>query len=361
MMKIAYVAEVSPNWHLGVYNKILTQADSWRRYGHDVRVFIVSHESLSAEKIKHVSLFHFPYIGDKPGRLLKYLNRILVRKRVENAMCEFSPDIIYYRQNVWYPGLCSLLKIAPCIMEINTVDNAEMKLMGKVAALYYRFGKRKLLYNISGYVCVTAEIASYYSDKKCLILANGYNLPTAKFPTKQKKGNERTGLIFVGSPGMVWHGVDKVILMAKLLPEFDFHIVGGDIVAGSELPNVHIYGYLKGKPLHDLYQICSVGIGTLALHRKGMTEACPLKVREYLAYGLPVIAGYLDTDLEGEDICLNIGNYEDNVLDNIGKIREFVLMSEQNEIDPHRVENLVGNHFKEQKRLEYLKKMIVDC
>lgn len=40
---------------------------------------------------------------------------------------------------------------------------------------------------------------------------------------------------------------------------------------------------------------CQVCIGTLALHRKNMTEASPLKTREYLAHGFPVIIGYKDT------------------------------------------------------------------
>jgi hypothetical protein len=38
-------------------------------------------------------------------------------------------------------------------------------------------------------------------------------------------------------------------------------------------------------------------LGSLALYKNGMHEACPLKVREYLALGLPVIGACADTDI----------------------------------------------------------------
>jgi hypothetical protein len=57
-----------------------------------------------------------------------------------------------------------------------------------------------------------------------------------------------------------------------------------------------------------------------------MQEACPLKTREYLAYGLPVVIGYKDTDFpRGEDFLLQLPNREDNVRQELPAIREFVL------------------------------------
>ena len=42
----------------------------------------------------------------------------------------------------------------------------------------------------------------------------------------------------------------------------------------------------------------NVGIGSLSLFKVNLKEASPLKTRDYLARGLPVVVGYHDTDLE---------------------------------------------------------------
>jgi hypothetical protein len=69
----------------------------------------------------------------------------------------------------------------------------------------------------------------------------------------------------------------------------------------------------------------NIGVGSLALHRKRLNEASPLKVREYLATGLPVINGYTDTDYpDGADFLLTLPNTEDNVEAGLGAIRDFV-------------------------------------
>jgi len=53
----------------------------------------------------------------------------------------------------------------------------------------------------------------------------------------------------------------------------------------------------------------TAALGTFGLYRKGMDEACPLKVREYLACGLPVIGAYRDTDIPDEaDYYLRLPN-----------------------------------------------------
>jgi hypothetical protein len=56
-----------------------------------------------------------------------------------------------------------------------------------------------------------------------------------------------------------------------------------------------------------------------------MNEACPLKVREYLAVGLPVIYANRDPDAERlGSLTLRIANTESNVVDELQGIEEFV-------------------------------------
>ena len=50
-----------------------------------------------------------------------------------------------------------------------------------------------------------------------------------------------------------------------------------------------------------MFAHCDVGFATCALYRKKMDEACPLKVRDYLASGLAVVLPHLETALMRED------------------------------------------------------------
>ena len=68
-----------------------------------------------------------------------------------------------------------------------------------------------------------------------------------------------------------------------------------------------------------------IAVGTLALHRKGMAETSALKVAEYMAYGLPTIIGYQDTNfLNGAEFILELPNAPDNVERSLPLIQQFV-------------------------------------
>ncbi len=75
------------------------------------------------------------------------------------------------------------------------------------------------------------------------------------------------------------------------------------------------HGFLDRAGVMDVLMKTDVACGSLALHRNNMQEASPLKVREALAYGIPVLLGYKDTDLSNlqSEYILQIPNTEDNV------------------------------------------------
>jgi len=62
--------------------------------------------------------------------------------------------------------------------------------------------------------------------------------------------------------------------------------------------NVYFHGPIYGKEIDRIFDSTHIAIGTLALHRKQMKQACPLKVREYTARGIPFVIAYEDVDLE---------------------------------------------------------------
>jgi hypothetical protein len=164
-----------------------------------------------------------------------------------------------------------------------------------------------------------------------------------------------TRLLFLGAGGMPWHGVDKLRLLAEAKPDWTIDIIGlqRSEISSNVPPNMNFHGTLLKSEYQPLLDSAAVGIGTLALHRKSMDEACALKTREYLAHGLPVVLGYKDTDFSGkEDFICQIENTEDNIRNNIGKIVAFVDKWRNKRVPSQCVEHLKAE-MKEIQRLKF--------
>jgi hypothetical protein len=87
-----------------------------------------------------------------------------------------------------------------------------------------------------------------------------------------------------------------------------------------------------------------------------MREACPLKVREYLGYGLPAVIAYEDTDLGGVDDwwLLRLPNEEDNAAGAVERINAFLASVRGRRVPREAVAERVGSREKEARRLRFL-------
>ena len=258
-------------------------------------------------------------------------------------------------------------KYSNYILEINTNDVYEKKGLIK----YYNLFTRKiLLKNSNGIIFVSNELKNdkyfkSYAKNNSIVIANGYNFNDV---TKIKKNfNKEIKFVFVGTPGQIWHGIDKIILLAKYLKKNEFHIVGYskkelNKSINTQIPkNIICHGYQNNTYIEKLLMECDIGISTIALHRKKMDEASPLKSRQYLAHGIPIIVGYKDTDLDGNfPFILNIGNYENNVLDNLKNIENFMeKIKYMKPEDIHKEARLKLDYtFKEKQRIKFFNKVI---
>lgn len=321
-MRIAYLAEYSACKMSGVLKKILGQVRAWKKLGHTVSLVLVSppcnDNAPSIDDAVHI--FASRQARALNGSLKTYVNKVLTSFPVREHITRFNPHVIYYREGLWYPGLERILSTAPYIIEINTIPDLELNGFRR---LLYKATRRRLYTRAAGIVAVTSEIRDSVSqfNERVFTYPNGIDIERTS--PRVPPANAKPNLLFVGSPGQRWHGVDKVLLLARELPEFSFHIVGPRKLLTGSPPNVHFHGYVEGDRLLKLYKTADIGIGTLALHRKGMQEAAPLKVREYLAQGLPTIIAYDDPALRGLDCVLRLPNEED-LLRYADAIRVFV-------------------------------------
>lgn len=335
-MRIAYFTEWSPYEPSGVLKKLIGQIRAWREQGHEATLFTLGPrrdtpfaldfaefgEAIGAIPQSALEKYRFARLG--------FANKMLGARLVARRLREYRPDIVYYRQQgLWYPGLGAILSAAPSVLEVNTIEAAEAPRWGRLYALGYNLTGDRAFRLTDAMVCVTEEIARAYAHfgKPGTVIANSLDDPPRALAPAD---NAAPAFVFVGSATVGldgWHGLDKIVALARALPESRFNIVGLSAEdLGGDLPaNLHAHGPLHGEALIDIYRESDVAISTLALHRLGMEEACPLKTREYLMHGLPVILGYheAETGLHGIEAVLDIGNREDNAATSVEAIRAF--------------------------------------
>ena len=220
---------------------------------------------------------------------------------------------------------------------------------------YHRLTRGRILGGASGFVAVTEEIArsvaSYH--KPALVLGNGIELAAVR-PLPPASGGRASAVLIAAKPDEAWHGLDKLLALARVLPDVDVHVIG-QLTAALEAvpPNVTLYGFLGQERYRALLAEVDVGIAPLALHRKHMDEACPLKTREYLALGMPVVAGYRDPDVRDVPHLLELPNREDNVAQHVAAIDAFIARWHGKRVERSAVAQL-DSGIKEQARLQFL-------
>lgn len=347
-MRIAYVVERSLDRDEGAVKKIAAQMRAWQQQGHETRLFALVRKQGLVPQLADLSVTteHWRGPWDWIGRY----------GRLVDAALAWQPDVAYYRLAKYFPALGRLMRRVPMVLEINTDDLREYgNSMAWYTYAYHKATRGKLFSLCRGLVAPTEELADVYRPvgKPVVVIANGIEL--AKFEPLPAPNNPEPRLIFIGAADNPWHGVDKILRLARSNPGWRFDLVG-DATFGQSAPlpvNVTMHGHLGAAAYEPLLAQADVALSTLALHRNSMEEASPLKTREYLARGLPVIIGYRDTDFPGEvPFLLRVANTPSNVDDGLDKIRQFVSaargMRVPREAIPH-----IDSVAKEQRRLEF--------
>lgn len=314
-MKIAYVAR----WHIqresGVLKKIRDQIRAWMDRGHDVRLFVLGTSAGVWSGLQGIDVCAVSAIG--------MLERERRARELVRDILAWAPDVVYLRFSTHFFAFEPLFRALPVIVEVNTDDIAEYTAyLPWTKYLLHRATRNRTLGRAAGIVCVTHELAARFRAfaPATAVISNGIDL--SAYDALPPAANASVRAVFVGSPDQPWHGVEKIIRLAQLLPDWNFELVGPTLREAP--PNLRAHGLLSRDAYERIHATSDVAFGTLALHSKGMDEACPLKVREYLAFGLPCIIGYRDTDfLESVPYVLALPNTPDGVADHVAEIRAF--------------------------------------
>lgn len=352
-MRIATVV-FAPIDDSGVMRKIERQAHTWTLEGHEVKLFMLA---LNDTHLSSNNRFLMEVLYMQRKHTLKFFLSV---DRLVRRIISWNPDLVYVRFGLYYPSQEYVMHRFPTIIELNTDDIVEFRqLLSPHVYLYHRMTRGQSLKKCAGLVTVTHEIAQRTESfqKKRMVIGNDIDLSNYPHFSSQQEHTPHPRIVFIASRNRPWHGIDKIMLLARQCPSWNFDIIGLNVsdIDESIPSNVLFHGLLAVKEYQSIMSQADVGIGTLALHRKGMHEASPLKVREYLAYGMPTIIGYQDTDFpQPVSYLLQLPNTEDNVATHVQDIQQFVDSSRNTRVPREEILHL-DTRYKEQKRLEFFK------
>lgn len=356
-MRIAYTTiHVAPEiMRGGVGNKIKTQMGIWREKKHEVTLFCLTPAEVPFPKERQ-------FVFEASANLLKReTNRAFGLMRMLQAIRDYHPDVIYLRFGLYSYPLHRLFKIAPVVLETNSDDRQEYQKRGVFFYWMNRLTRNLIFGPAAGMISPSHELVDVLLPKRVkpfCVISNGIDLTQTEMlpPTN----NIQPVITMVCSPGMKWHGVDKLIQFAEMAPDILVNIVGYS-QKDLDFPvpsNVHLHGILDKQAVRDVLVQTDVALGTLALHRNQMQEASVLKVREALMYGIPVVIAFHDTDLHDVtlDTILRIPNTEENVAENVARLRQFAYDMIGRRVDIKSVAPRLDQCKKEEIRLEFFQK-----
>ncbi len=228
----------------------------------------------------------------KPGAVAFVLFNIpaawfLILKRIKGEV-----DFIYVRANLFLPlVLVSFLLRVPVIYESHRkpMTSSEMT-------------RDKILCRlVTGIVVISEYLKLHYSQygKEILVSHDAVSLKSFGDSLGKEKARNLLGLpqekrivMYSGTVSNL-KGIPYVVSAAKALPDIDFLLVG--IIApefkNADLPaNMKLLGRKDQKEIPTLLQAADV---LLLPHPKGEYSQSPMKLFEYMASGVPIVASKL--------------------------------------------------------------------
>ncbi|MCF4113141.1 MULTISPECIES: glycosyltransferase [Dethiosulfovibrio] len=319
--------DIKPNM-MGVAKKVKGQVRHMSRYFDLSCLFVGNHDMTLAQTI-----------ADREDIVLKDIPRSnILSYRVEGLRTAYDwisrhrPDYLYLR----YPLGCPFSALftymvsrmgVKIITEHQSKEPHELRLLKKYHFMVsdWLFGRLTLL-NVSLIIGVTPEIRDFEKNRaphsSAVCMTNGIDVedyPARHYESQSDK--EGVDLLFCGALAS-WHGLDRLIsAMAKFYEcPVRLHIAGeGEEMDRlrsmvEKLPPMHsvtFYGYLDKGEISDLFDRCDAAIGSLALDRNGLRQACTLKTREYAARGIPFVINYDDPDFRDIPWVLQIPSHKE--------------------------------------------------
>lgn len=303
----------------GVSKKVISQFFELSKQKNQVYLIIASNDTIKYPKSRYYKIYRIktPLKNNIINRIRYCINIASIFKNTISSL--ESDDILYFRYSDSFPlyfPINYLRRYRKCklVTEHQTIERSEFFLTKNVLSYFSDVLFGKLLKSQSdGIIGVTDEITEYELGhlgdfpKPHTIIGNGIKVNSCPLRENLMTITEVINFLFVANVSS-WHGIDRLIQGInnfKGKKTVNLHIVGN----GNEIPNlkkiveslklsdcVFFHGFKTGDELDSLFNSCHIAVGSLGIHRKGLTMTSELKAREYCARGIPYIIACGDPD-----------------------------------------------------------------
>jgi len=215
----------------------------------------------------------------------------------------------------------------PVITEHHTDELAEIRGPGgwirQAASAVEGHVRAGFLRKVSGVIGVTPEITERIHAEApqafSATMTNGVDVASVPATGFVPFDGTVLRMVSVASEFVPWQGLDRLLNGMLTYPgavRLELVLIGAVpeklkelVVRSNRRPGmaVHCPGPAYGPELDARLGSANLAIASLALFRKQMVQACPLKVREYMARGIPFVYGYNDPDVpEDSEFALKV-------------------------------------------------------
>jgi glycosyltransferase involved in cell wall biosynthesis len=317
-MQLIYFHTYGGEMSDGGNKKIFAQAENLYTAGIDISLILLGGLTTEIPDKKYICLLPCD-TNFLTSTLVKRLYRQYRAKHYLKKVITVSDSstILYLRYPLpvfLLPHDLSPQRKCKIVFECNSIEMNEYKESGAYFDYFWELllgkGFRKQCDAIIG---VTDEITHYQLkrsgnlNKPHLTLGNGFDVESVPVRRPPPASSETINIVCVATVSL-WHGIDRLIrgiAHYKGPLNIQLHIVG----LGPELRNLetlmsslamndHIifHGFLKGDNLDRIFDHCHLAVGSLGIHRIGLSQLSILKAREYCARGIPYIIAGSDPD-----------------------------------------------------------------
>ena len=219
----------------------------------------------------------------------------------------------YNAKSVLLNLFCSLFSwIKPIYIEHNTLYSPELEFLNRKKELYlhklmYRLFRLSNCYHIG----VNQELCDHLDSiklKNIIYAQNGYKCPdisdtsedSLNVDVKKFKEKFKHVAIFCGN-GYAWHGVQEVMNELNQFKDIGLILVGPFNIPAAR--NILPISFLESHRLGELIESCDFAISTFRWDLINISEGSPLKSRQYLCHGCPIVVNYYDSALDYKELA----------------------------------------------------------